>query len=81
MADTQLRRGHVVSRVDVGIVYVVAGLLVLLVQVEDLALQWSILAPTVIVVLGLGLLVTGIVDTHLHRDERDWRRTSEGGPS
>jgi hypothetical protein len=65
MAEVTARAGHVVSRVSVGLAYVVAGLLVLIAQVEDVRLQWSVVAPVALVLLGLGLLVTALVDTHL----------------
>lgn len=61
------RRGHVISRVVVGLAYVAAGLLVLVAQVQDVELQWSVVAPVALLLLGLGLLVTGLVDTHLAR--------------
>lgn len=67
MAESPVRRGHVVSRVVIGLAYVVAGLLVLLVQVEDVVLRWSVVAPLVMLLLGLGLLVTALVDTHLRQ--------------
>jgi hypothetical protein len=64
--DTAVNRGHVLTRVVVGLVYVIAGALVLLAQIEDVTLAWSIVVPAAVVVLGIGLLVTGIVDTRLH---------------
>jgi hypothetical protein len=63
--DTSVNRGHVLTRVLVGLVYVIGGVLVLLVQIEDVALAWSIVVPAAVVVLGIGLLVTGVVDTRL----------------
>jgi hypothetical protein len=65
MADTSAGRGHVISRVAVGLAYVVAGLAVLVAQIEDVRLQWSVVAPAALLLLGLGLLVTGFVDMHL----------------
>jgi hypothetical protein len=65
MADLTVRAGHVVSRVVVGLAYVVAGLLVLIAQVQDVRLQWSVVGPVALVLLGVGLLVTALVDTHL----------------
>jgi hypothetical protein len=66
MVDRSARRGHVVTRVVVGVGYVVAGLLVLLAQIEDITVAWSIVAPAAVVVIGVGLLVTGVVDSRLH---------------
>jgi len=67
MVDTSTGRGHVIARVVIGVGYVVAGLLVLLAQVEDVTVAWSIVvAPAAGVVLGVGLLVTGVVDSRLH---------------
>jgi len=65
MADTSARRGHVISRVIVGLAYVLAGLAVLVAQVQDVRPQWSVVAPAALLLLGLGLLVTALVDTHL----------------
>ena len=65
MAEVTPRGGHVVSRIVVGLVYVVAGALVIGAQVEDVQLQWSLVAPIALVLLGVGLLVTALVDTHL----------------
>jgi hypothetical protein len=62
MAEPQVRRVHVVPRVLVGLGYVVAGLLVLLAQIEDVTVNWSVVAPTAVMLLGLGLLVTAVVD-------------------
>jgi len=67
MAEFAARPGHVISRVVVGLVYVAAGLLVLIAQIEDVRLQWSVVAPVALLLLGLGLLVTALVDTHLTR--------------
>ena len=61
-----ITRGHVLTRVVVGLVYVVAGVLVLLAQMADVTLALSIVVPAAVVVLGVGLLVTGIVDTRMH---------------
>jgi VIT1/CCC1 family predicted Fe2+/Mn2+ transporter len=66
MVDRSAGRGHVVARVVVGVGYVVAGLLVLLAQIQDLTIAWSIVAPAAVVVLGVALLVTGVVDSRLH---------------
>ena len=57
--------GHVLTRVVVGLAYVAAGLLVLVAQIRDVTLQWSVVAPAAMLLLGLGLLVTALVDTHL----------------
>ena len=65
MAELTARAGHVASRVVVGLAYVVAGVLVLFAQVEHVRLQWSVVAPVALVLLGVGLLVTALVDTHL----------------
>jgi hypothetical protein len=65
MSDLTARAGHVASRVVVGLAYVVAGVLVLIAQVEDVRLQWSVVAPVALVLLGVGLLVTALVDTHV----------------
>jgi len=40
--------------------------LVPLAQKGGVTLAWSIVVPAAVVVLGIGLLVTGIVDTRLH---------------
>jgi|tagenome__1003787_1003787.scaffolds.fasta_scaffold20853129_2 hypothetical protein len=69
MVDRTAGRGHVIPRVVVGVGYVVAGLLVLLAQIEDLTVAWSIVAPAAVVALGVGLLVTGMVDSRLHGQE------------
>jgi uncharacterized membrane protein len=66
MVDTPAGGGHVVARIIVGVGYVVAGLFVLLAQIEDLTVVWSIIAPAAVVVIGVGLLVTGVVDSRLH---------------
>jgi hypothetical protein len=66
MTESPVRRGHVVPRLVIGLAYVAAGFLVLLVQVEDVVLRWSVVAPLAMLLLGLGLLVTALVDTHLH---------------
>jgi|1185.fasta_scaffold1686675_1 hypothetical protein len=66
MAELAARPGHVAFRV-VGLAYVAAGLLVLLAQVEDVRLQWSVVTPVAVLLLGLGLLVTALVNTHLAR--------------
>jgi hypothetical protein len=68
MAEVTPRAGHVLSRVVVGLVYVVAGVLVMIAQVADVQLQWSLVAPIALVLLGVGLLVTALVDTHLRAD-------------
>jgi hypothetical protein len=65
-AYRQINRSHVLTRVVVGLVYVVSGVLVLLAQIADVTLAWSIVVPAAVVVLGVGLLVTGIVDTRMH---------------
>ena len=65
MAEFAARPGHVAFRVLVGLGYVAAGLLVLVAQIRDVTLQWSIVAPAAMLLLGLGLLVTALVDTHL----------------
>ena len=67
MADDPARPAHVISRVAIGLAYVVAGVLVLVAQVQDVRLQWSVAAPAALLLLGLGLLVTALVDTHLRR--------------
>lgn len=68
MAESAARPGHVAFRVLVGLAYVAAGLLVLVAQIRDVTLQWSIVAPVVMLLLGLGLLVTALVDTHLREN-------------
>ena len=65
MAEVTACAGHVVSRVVVGLAYFVAGALVLIAQVEDVRLQWSVVAPVALVLLGVGFLVTALVDTHV----------------
>lgn len=49
----------------VGLAYVLAGVAVLVAQVQDVRLQWSVVTPAALLLLGLGLLVTALVDTHL----------------
>jgi sulfite exporter TauE/SafE len=51
--------------VVVGLAYVLAGVAVLVAQVQDVRLQWSVVTPAALLLLGLGLLVTALVDTHL----------------
>ncbi len=65
MVSSQAGRGHVISRVVVGLAYVLAGVAVLVAQVQDVRLQWSVVTPAALLLLGLGLLVTALVDTHL----------------
>ncbi len=65
MAEFTARAGHVASRVVVGLAYVVAGLLVLVAQVQHVRLQGSVVAPVALVLLGVGLLVTALLDTHV----------------
>lgn len=64
MAESSARPGHVLARVVVGLAYVVAGMLVLVAQLEHLRLQWAVVTPVALLLLGLGLLVTAFVDTH-----------------
>jgi hypothetical protein len=54
-----------VERIVLGVLLGAAGVAWLLAQVEDVRLQWSVAAPVALVLLGLGLLVTTLVDTHL----------------
>jgi len=49
----------------VGLAYAVAGVLVLVAQIEDVRPQWSVVVPAALLLLGLGLLLTALVDTHL----------------
>lgn len=65
MPETPVRRGHVVPRVVVGVSYVLAGVLVLVVQVQHVTLRWAVVVPAAMLVVGLGLLLTALVDTHL----------------
>jgi sulfite exporter TauE/SafE len=65
MADVRAGLGHVVLRVVVGLAYVVAGVAVILAQVEDVRLHVSVVAPAALMLLGLGLLATALVDAHL----------------
>lgn len=67
MTEFAARTGHVISDLVLGLTYVVAGVLVLIAQVEGLRLQWSVVAPVALLLLGLGLLVTAFVDQHVTR--------------
>lgn len=70
MAEFGGRPAQVVFNVVVGLTYVVVGLLVLIAQVNDVRIQWSVIAPTALVLLGLGLLVTAALDKRLTRASR-----------
>ena len=54
-----------------GLAYLLAGLAVIFAQVTDVEVQWSLAAPAALLLLGIGLLVTALVDTHLRRRPGD----------
>ena len=57
-------RSHVTVRRVIGACYVLAGVLLLLVQLDVVNLSWSVVVPGALVVLGATLLVSGLVDAH-----------------
>ena len=65
MAEVTPSAGHVVSRIVVGLVYVAAGMLLIIAEAQDVQLQWSVVGPLALVLLGIGLLVTALLDTRL----------------
>ena len=73
MAERAAGSGHMIARALVGLGYVVTGLLLIVTEVRDITIRWSIVTPTVIVVLGLALLVTGLVDGHLRASTSEHR--------